>query len=267
MANPELPSQDILETPTEGLAVPQATPLDGDVLLELPPPAEDVVVLARNPAEVEEAQGQLLVWADRKLQIEQAALTEAEQNLAQSKKLKIKTVKWAQQVTIAQGRMAYYGKLRAAIAAGYYIVPNFPVQTIAVRTTKKRLNTHTYQGTTAPPVRSELTPVGTGRYVAAEPEAHVRWDDSQSRHTTTVTGFKNFDFPFKLVKPKILKDLTEAMELGIFDEIGILPAQPAKAPRIPMPDPMILGIVKRRETSREFAVTFLISWWIDTRTL
>ena len=142
--------------------------------MELPPPAEDVVVLARNPSEVQEAQGHLLAWADRKLEIERLAVTEAEQNLEQSKKLKIRTQAWSYQVTHARGRVIFYEKLRAAIEAGYYIVPNFPVQLIAVRTDKKKLRRFTAHGTThAPDVKSELPPVGEGRYVAAQPITDV----------------------------------------------------------------------------------------------
>ena len=50
-------------------------------------------------------------------------------------------------------------------------------------------------------------------------------------------------------------------DMGIFDEIGVLPVQSRG-------DPMLIGRICRRESGYHTpSLSFLISWWIDTRAL
>jgi hypothetical protein len=232
----------------------------------LPPPAEDVVVLARNPTEVLEAQGQLLTWADSRVSALKVELEEAEDNLAQAKKLKIRTQPWAKQVTKASQAVVYYEKLRLAIAAGYYIVPNFPVHVIAVRTSRARPSIRYQQVET---IKADLAPSGEGQYVSPQPLTEFKYLPDEQRMVATSAEFQAFDFPFRLVKPQILSDLSEALKLGLFDEIGVFPAPPGvqqtkkAAPQVPPGDPMVVGIIKQAGQQ----VSFLITWWIDTRDL
>lgn len=233
-------------------------------VVRLPPAPDDLVVLATNPSEMQHAQQQLLAWADRKMEILQAELAEAEQNLAECKKLKVKTAAWTRQVGLARDRITYYEKIRAAIAEGYYIVPNFPVQVIAIRTEAKKPPKRSTWGEAAP-YSSESPPLGEGRHVAPEMTNRVTRHEDRSL-TFTPTAFRDFNFPFQVVKPKVLSDLDHAMKLRIFDEIGILPAA-APAKRAVGGDPMLVGIIRRRENSGPVQTMFLISWWIDTRSL
>lgn len=253
------------ETPTE------VVPNTDQALMELPPPAEDVVVLARNPQEMQDAQQQLLAWANSKVAIEQAEVREAELNLEQAKKLKIRTLGWKSQVTSRKKRLVFYEKLRDAVTEGYHIVPNFPFQVIGVRTDRVRppstMVSHDYM---IQRIHSNQLPKGRGRYVSPTPlvTTHTRRVTDPKTHTEKevtkfrASDFDDFDFPFKLVKPKILSDLDRAMKLKIFDEIGVLPAA-----RVRGPDPMVVGTLRRREGAREHIITFLITWWIDTRDL
>lgn len=250
--------------------------VDAPDMLALPPPTEDVVVLAKNPAEVIEAQHQLLTWAESKVEQMKAKLAEAELSLQQSKKLKIRTAAWVQQVAEAKKAVTYYEKLREAIRAGYYIVPNFPVQVIALKTSAKKASV--LYGRVQDP-QTESPPLGEGRYVSPEPVVKWRYDAERERSVpVSATLNETFDFPFKLVKPKILSDLSEAVKLGIFDEIGVFPVVtppkakedrplPAPLPALPAGDPMVVGIIKRKVRSKVHQVSFLISWWIDTRDL
>ncbi len=242
----------------------QIVPAEANVV-RLPPAPDDLVVLANNPAEMQMAQTQLLAWADRKLEILKAEKLEAQQNLAECKKLKVRTTAWTRQVTLAEGRIVAYEKIRSAIAEGYYIVPNFPVQIIAVRTDAKKPRAMT---TWRPPsdITSDSPPLGDGRYVNPQTLNRVKHHEDHSTSYKPI-DFRNFDFPFQVVKPKVLSDLDHAMKLKIFDEIGILPAPAGPAKRAVGGDPMLVGIVRRRESSGHVQVMFLISWWIDTRTL
>jgi hypothetical protein len=81
---------------------------------------------------------------------------------------------------------------------------------------------------------------------------------------TKITGVRKVDFPMRLVRPQILKDLGEAMKLKIFDEIGILPQTRSHAR-----DPMVIGRVVRPGPNRwsNVHMSFLITWWVDTRGL
>ena len=249
-------------------------------IVPLPPPSSDVVVLARNPEEMEAAQQGLLVWADRKIEIERAQLTEAEENLARAKKMKVRTQGWARQVTLGKNRVLMYEKVKGALEQGFCIVPDFPVHVIAVRTSKAdppkpwetRTGTH-YSQPTPPEVKYEQLPEGEGEYVGPDPRT-ADWQSDEKRpdgETRTVwkqrsLAMAEVDFPFKLVRPEILADLDRAMQLRIFDEIGVLPDvhQPRRRHR----DPMIIGRIRRREGAyNEPTINFLITWWVDTRTL
>lgn len=259
------------DTPTPNTEI---VPTD-DELMALPPPTEDVVVLARDPAEMQNAQRGLVAWAESKLATVQAELKEAETNLAQSKKLKIRTAGWVRMVTSAKKRVIYYEKLLAALNEGYYIIPNFPMDVIAVRTKAKRPPWGSYHGTPVPDVRPDSAKLGTGRYVDPHPVSDHKWDHENQQTIARPRAFREeLDFPFHLVKPKILSDFSEALKLGIFDEIGVFPSP---NPRFNQPqpqvaaasnkDPMVIGTIVRRHGGFTKRVSFLISWWIDTRDL
>lgn len=230
--------------------------------LSLPPVSEDLVVLARDPEEMARAQQGLIVWMDRKLEGLRAELAEAEENLATAKRLKHRLVGWQRQVQAVRKRVVYYEKAKSALEAGYCIVPDFPVQLIAVRTTKEDPSPKWHQGGghRVPDEKCETLPEGKGDYVDPVP-----YTDTQKRadgNTWSQAIFlREVDFPFKVVKPQILKGLEEALKRKLFDEIGILPAHRANR------DPILVGRIKRREGYNENTMTFLIAWWIDTRSL
>jgi len=113
-------------------------------------------------------------------------------------------------------------------------------------------------------IKSEELPAGEGHYV--DPQPYTFTDESKTPDGKIVreswaTGFQEVDFPFKTVKPQILKGMEEAMKRRLFDEIGVLPSHRQKV------DPILVGRVKRRDGYNERVMTFLIAWWIDTRSL
>lgn len=240
---------------------------------DLPPIARDVVVLARTPEEMAESQSGLLTWAEQKVAAERAELAEKEENLQYALKGKYQTRPWRRQVNLAKGRVTYYEKILAALQAGYYIVPAFPqIDTIAIRTRKARPPVNERESTWSAPqagvLKCETLPVGHGSYVSAAP-AVDRWTEQRktesgkevTHHLVANRAFAEVDFPFHAVKPQILRDLNQALQARIFDEIGVLPQRQRRG------DPMVIGTVKRREGYNETTVNFLVSWWIDTRDL
>ena len=102
------------------------------------PMAEEMVVIARTPGEMQVAQQQLVTFAVAKMDSARTELEEVQQNLdiAVQNKWRTKGLKTA--VTRARQRFEYYEKLHAAIEAGYAIVPNFDIDVFAIRTTRKK---------------------------------------------------------------------------------------------------------------------------------
>lgn len=243
-------------------------------LISLDNPSGDVVVLARNPEEMVTAQSGLIQWAQQKLAFERRELKEAEENLEYAKSLKHRTTGWTRQVGLAKKRAIYYEKVLAALTEGYCIVPNFPVQVIATRTNKKAVTKKKIWNRWRPDnVRHEQLPPGVGKYVGPEPEfyrgaAERTLSDGRKRtdHYIQLTGeHEQVDFPFKLVKPQVMADLKRTAMLKIFDDIGVLPQVESRARR---PDPMLIGRIRRREAGgSDVNMSFLISWWIDSRDL
>lgn len=231
-------------------------------VVALPAPSEDVVVLARNPDEMRVAQQGLINWFEHKIAAEKAQLAECEENLATAKRMKVRTQGWARQVSLSRNRVRFYEKGLEALHEGYCIIPDFPIQLIAVRTSKPgppRQANPAWRG--APDVQAEHLPQGEGKYVSPEPYSYA-WETGDPPKTfVRASAFREVDFPFKLVKPQILKDLDAAMRAKLFDEIGVLPG------RVRNPDPVLVGRINRKEAGREVSLSFLISWWIDSRTL
>jgi len=247
------------------------TPVQESTTEVLPlPMGGDVVVLARNPEEMVDAQKNLVTWATQKVQAEELQLAEVQENLDHAKKMKIRTEGWARQLRLAKGRVTYYRKIKSALEEGYCIIPNFPIQVIGVRTKKKKpstpYNTYTYPDS-VPKERHQSLPQGEGDYASPEPTVKcVSATRMVNGIEKSVTRYKaqdlqQVDFPFKLVKPQIMSDLKRTMALKIFDEIGVLPAT------IRQPDPMVIGCIRSREPGRERVISFLINWWVDSRSL
>lgn len=227
----------------------------------------DVVVLARDPVEMATAQQGLIKWFTAKLVAEKAQFAECEENLEIAKGMKVRTRGWTRQVSLAKKRVVYYEKGLAALLQGYCIVPDFPVQVFAVRTDKESPPSKVFRWGGVPDVEPRELKKGEGEYVAADPTV-LEWTTEGSDPPKTkrthhqAVDFREVDFPFKLVKPQILTDLDEALKLKLFDEIGVLPATARQ------PDPVLVGRIKRKTgTYSEHVLTFLITWWIDTRSL
>jgi hypothetical protein len=243
---------------------------------------EDVVVLARSPQEMEVAQRGLLEWADKRIARLALAVGEAKENLAIATTRKWKREPWIVQVKKAEARVVFYTKVRAALAAGYCIMPDLPIQILAVRTNRKRPPKQTAHAEYSHPendlshVQPHGLPAGEGRYVD-NAVLFERWsttkkneygNDRITNHARATDFDEEFDFPMRLVKPQVLDDTGRALALKIFDEIGILPATNtgARASAMATSDPVVVGRIIRKTGpyNQRQVLTFLISWWIDT---
>lgn len=230
----------------------------------------DLVVIARNAPEMAVAQQGLVGWAREKMKEAAEDRREIETNLELAKKNGWRTTGLQRAVRLARKQHEFYHKIAAALGLGYVIVPNFPIDVFAIRTTKKEPKGSTVgYGPEILEQASEGPPVGEGTYVSVDPtmsHAPVKVtcsDGSEmSRTKSWAEEFQKVMFPMVAVKPQIIEDTAAAMRHAIFDEIGIAPEGRQK-------DPMIIGRVFYRNGAawNRREVSFLISWWLTNRDL
>ena len=236
------------------------------------PMSDELVVVAHNPVEMEVAQRRLIGWATQKLTETQTEMDEAQENLDNARRHKWKISGFQRLVLKARERLGYYEKMKAALEAGYVIIPNMDLQFFAFRTTKESPDGY-QKGTGSwgkprsddPQLRQDTNrpKVGDGKYVNPEPklerETSKKTDDAGKEvtvHEAWATEVQDIDFPFKLVKPQIMDATAAALKLKIFDQVGVAPVQRGR-------DPMIIGqLVCKGRSNDEQVLSFLIAWWM-----
>jgi len=78
-------------------------------------PPGSLLVHARDPAEMERAQAQLVTWARGMEASERANLAEVEENLALARERKWKLSGWQRQVRLARKRVTFFEKVKLAL--------------------------------------------------------------------------------------------------------------------------------------------------------
>jgi len=175
-----------------------------------------------------------------------------------------------------KNRHLYYGKLLAAVEAGYTIVPNMDVDVFAIRVKREKPAegslTITSLWNTTPSVdeeKEQRLEIGDGRYesprqLVRTSHRMVKNSEGKELHENTVipVGFSDLEFPMAVAHSVVMDATAQAMSLKIFDRIGIVPRTKRRG------DPIVLGQIIRRENSwRLKTASFLIAWYLDPRTL
>ncbi len=247
--------------------------MSNETALALPSP-QNLRLVALDPAALQNSQKQLIDWCDRKIVEVQAEVDDFDKNLQIAKASKWNTARPKAALRVALGRLTFYEKIRDALMAGYYIVPNFPCDIFAIRTgtigpegvsIDKYEN---YQNRYVPNDRAEdLMPTGIGDYVNPQPAYHnssypVKVDDKDKhRNRLILEGWKDVDFPFVLAKPEVLTATQRAMAMKVFDTLGVCP-QTKKS------DPLVIGKIKAPKRGyQQKEVSFLVAWFLDTEVL
>lgn len=241
------------------------------------PHPPDRTLVALTPSDVGHAQTELLAWCDQKI----AALNAERSDLIDSARIAASN-NWASAsldrlATKKAKEVEYYRKIRAAVAAGYLIVPNFDIEIMAVRVDgqpeKRRA---TFERVDITHAAAGMLPVGEGRYVDEKLQyrelsysAPDPRNPGQTKHHELYEVSRyddNVDFPVLAVKPLILEATARAMALKIFDRIGVVTGK--------REDPIVVGQVlhpsvgKKGQHFRGFKrVSFFIAWWLSTETL
>src|SRR5438046_1850505 len=122
--------------------------------------------VALTPHELPKAQEGIGEWCHAKMRDLGQEYRELSANLAIAKKNRWSRGGLIRAVASTKKRIQYYQKIKAAVKAGYLIIPNFPIEVIAVRVS--RIAPKDKEGRWASDINTaqpELLPVGAGRYV------------------------------------------------------------------------------------------------------
>lgn len=234
----------------------------------LAPVDDNLSLVALTPSEMGPAQSALAEWCVRKQAALKVELADLEEHalIAAGNGWKLRGLNAS--IRRTQQRIVYYDKVRAAVEAGYLMVPNFPITVLAVRVqrSKQKQTTASYDRSSAFEAHAELLPAGAGRYVDDRvftiDESYPQEDGKGGqRHVShyVSSDYDAPDFPFTAVKPAVLTATQDAMARRIFDRIGMVENTSGK-------DPIMVGQLLDPRGGGRLA-TFFIAWWLDTSSL
>lgn len=228
--------------------------------------ALDITVFATKPHEMAAAQQAMIEWTVQKVREVQADLSDADASLQVAVASGWRIEALERIVNKAARMVTFYEKVHAALAAGYYIVPPFPIDIFTIRTDRRRPNAkRSTRRWDLHEQSARLLPVGQGRYVDHVPTVHQRTykaaDVGKKEDMTEyfAESFRDVTFPFALAKPQIMEATAAAMALKVFDQLGVLPS-------IARADPIVCGQILKPNIYKT-PVTFFVAWWLDTKTL
>lgn len=234
-------------------------------------------VYALTPREIGPAQAQLADWCQQKMRALGKDYAELKANLTVATRNRWSRGGLQKAVAMTKRRIIYYKKIQSALRAGFLIIPNLPIDVIAVRV--NRGSPPWKEGTYATDVNTAkpgILPQGEGHYV--DEMTKIRdlsvTDKEGKRHRRVEAGdfSDEIDFPVLAVKPQIMEATARAMALKLFDRIGLAHNNAANSSRrIRRSDPFVVGQIldpKRGHSSwSPTLVTFFIAWWLDTEAL
>lgn len=239
------------------------------------PKGNELEVSAATPLEMLDCQHALLAWIKRKIELVMQEAAELKAAFEHAVKSKWKSDTLKRHAALAWKRVSFYEKIQAALQAGYYIVPPFPVSVFAIRTDAKKpkrlWSISVWNDNDRREQQAKALPIGEGEYKNPEPlqvqesagKADPQYPDKESI-ATWAEDFEQVEFPLSMAKPHIMDATTRAMALQVFDDIGILPQESRDK------DPMIIGRIIDPNTAPKWnpkVVCFVIAWHLDTRTL
>ena len=251
---------------------------------------DNLHLIARDPAEMGIAQQKLSQWFAAKAEILARDADEVSQSQEIANKNGWPVAKTlARQAQLLRRRVDFYTKCKAAVDAGYCIVPNFDVDVFAIRTNRARPTSgySTNRASTERARESEGPAAGEGALVSSFPisvPSHTEprtnsWGDPIKDSSGKVEREQVFrasewndeiDFPISVARPEIMTETARAMALEIFDEFGVQEGTKRQARTGPVKgDPIVVARMidpRGSQFNRRF-VTFLIAWYVNTKDL
>lgn len=229
-------------------------------------PEENLTLVALTPADMAPAQAALAEWCDRKIASLEREFEDMQENHETMNRAGLSQKGIVPALNRMAKRITYYEKIKAAVKAGYLIVPNFPVDVFAVRVNRakqpEKVRESAWQSFSA---SAQKLPPGVGRYVddlvLRRDESYVEKVDGKEKRVGRYVSddYDDVDFPFLAAKPTVLKAAANAMALRLFDEMGTVQNRTGR-------DPIIVGrLLDPRGNGR--LTTFFVAWWLDTAAL
>src|SRR5512144_2113745 len=155
-------SEEIQETTGQPKLPPNVIPEGGGELF----------IFARNPSEMAVAQQAQIAWAEGRIELKKKERDELQTNLDIATKNRWRTSGLKSATNRAQRKVEFYEKVRDALKAGYYIIPDMDVEVFAIRTTRSTPRPNPRSGRAqwgGPQVKAEETnspPSGEGQSVS-----------------------------------------------------------------------------------------------------
>lgn len=235
------------------------------VMMDLEPSS----LIALTPTEMAAAQASLGDWCAEKIKAVTVELADAEVNLESAKKHKWKSSGFQSLVQRTRSRLTFYEKTKAAVEAGYLVIPNFPIDAFAVRRRKNEGELPDgrpgYHSSSPDNLPAMVLPVGEGEYANPVPSVYKKTIGKDDKGADIVRWFRHsyqaVEFPVTVAKPHVIDAAQKAMSLRIFDRIGLV------GETAPRGDPILVGQVLRKEGWNERRLTFFIGWWFNWRDL
>jgi len=230
---------------------------------------DDMTLVALSPADMMPTQTALVAWCARKVEAVKRERADLETNLELATEHGWKHTSVEAALNRCARRVHYYEKIAAAVAAGYVMVPNFPIDVFAVRVQRPKQPASTTDSSWQAQhftATAQLLPAGVGRYVDDEltfrdesfTEKTVEGKEKRIAHYVS-DEYDEIDFPVALVKPAILAATQRAMAVRVFDQMGTVQNGVGK-------DPIVVGRLLDPRGNRR-CVSFFVAWWLDTATL
>jgi hypothetical protein len=230
----------------------------------IPAQVKDIELTATLPNEMIVAQQQLITWCDGKIQVIRVESAELKEAFEHAKEMKWKYTALQKQYNKSIQRISYYEKIKEALLAGYYIVPNFDVEIFAIRTKRERplrfLSTSQWETNRAEQPAHDVA-LGEGDYVNNRPIIFEQKIEDNKKEFWA-EKWQDIEFPVTMAKPMIMEATTQAMKQKIFDRFGVFPSTRKKT------DPVIIGQIVHKESNyKDRIVSFMIAWHINTNVI
>jgi hypothetical protein len=228
---------------------------------------ENLPLVALTPGDMPEQQRKLADWCGRKIDSVQRELATFVALEDEAMAGGFKRASYTAAVNRTKKRIVYYEKIKAAVEAGYLIVPNMPTRAFAVRVGRaKPSRREGWHPSAVDDAKPELLPAGEGRYVddtvytSSRSYTEQRDGKPVERVRFFATAFDDdVDFPLQGVMPEVLRATSRAMALRLFDQLGVVLNNGGR-------DPIVVGqLLDPRGNSR--VCTFFVAWWLNTATL
>jgi len=222
------------------------------------------LLAGQTPAEMQLAQKGMKAWCATRKVAAESRIAQLEAHIAEGEQHGLNMRSQKTMLRNEKKRLAGYQKVAAALSAGYYLVPNFPVDWFAIRRTerKPRREECDWSHTQFTQSMRQLE-IGKGRYVDPVPfrSEYIRRDPEGK--TTRIYYPVSFDEditpPAALVNAGLMPHLIKALRAKVFDAIGLV-----RNTRSQGRDPMLVGAISFGGPSYSpKELTFLISWWMD----